>query len=171
MSSEQAYIEGFVKRASEYGYSEADALDALEKLADYSTNNDINTSIQAQNANFGKPSGSMGIVDFPIKGAPSQRRPVYNPTNPDPSYPKAALTSNIPVLGNIAGPIARAATGDFLGAGINAASTAMLGLGPLGIGPSKFIEYGNDALDLGRHVLRKSDAVNKFENKNRPVQG
>ncbi len=97
MTNEQAYIEGFVKRASEYGYREAEALDALEKLADYSTNNDINTSIQTQNANFGKPSGSMGVVDFPIKDSPRQRRPVYNPTDPRPPYPNAALVSSVPV--------------------------------------------------------------------------
>ena len=34
MNTEQAYINGFVKRAMEYGYSQKEAMDILNKLAE-----------------------------------------------------------------------------------------------------------------------------------------
>jgi hypothetical protein len=56
MIREQAYIEGFVKRASEYGYSESEALDVL-KLAG------ISDSLKAYKEKHLKP-------QYDYKGSP-----------------------------------------------------------------------------------------------------
>ena len=47
--TKQAYIEGFVKRASEYGYSEEEALNFLKEAGAYSPLRNLDTSILDQN--------------------------------------------------------------------------------------------------------------------------
>lgn len=171
MNTQQAYIKGFLKRAAEYNINKYEAINILKAASDYKTNSSINAEIQTQNANFGKPAGSMGLIDFPIKGNLNPRRPVYNPTNIENRFPIGATVSQIPFVGNIAGPVMRAAEGDLLGAGINLGSSAALGLGAPGIVPSKVLELVNDARDVTKLINRKADAYNKFEKQNRPVQG
>ena len=43
MTAQQAYIEGFVKRASEYGFSEAEAIDILKNAAEQAPYNGVKT--------------------------------------------------------------------------------------------------------------------------------
>lgn len=171
MCVEQAYLEGFVKRASEYGFSGSEAVYILKQATDgYRDNAMINTEIQSANANPSKAPGSAAIMDFGQGGVPS-KTPAYTPTKINTPYPTAALLNHIPVAGKIIGPIARYRDHDYLGAGISAASTAALGLPPMvGVPLSKGLEYTNDAIDVTKHLLNR-EPYKKFENQNRTVQG
>ena len=170
MHFKKAYINGFVKRASEYGFSSQEAVDILFKLAGAPrTNADIASGINSINANPNKTPGNMALIDFPAKNQSINRRPVYTPTNSEVKFPTGVALANIPLAGNIIGPVARFAEGDFTGGLINAASTAALPL-PGGIVLSKGLEVLNDVRDIKKHTERRALSNNAFEQGNRIVQ-
>ena len=84
---EQAYIEGFVKRAAEYGFNESEAINFLKQAAEGTmTPNELppypNFGAAVQNAPYtspsrpsGSPYGSGGTVYQPFK----KQMPVFNP--------------------------------------------------------------------------------------------
>ena len=171
MTTQQAYINGFVKRASEYGFNESETKYFLKKLAEGYSSNEIQAEINAINPNVNRPAGSAAMLDFPVKGSVPPKIPAYTPTNPKVPIPAPVILNHVPGVGRFVGPLARFASGDMSGGILGTASTAALGLGPAGIPLSKGLEWSNDILDAGKHILRKSDAMNAFENKNRPVRG
>jgi len=176
MSTDRSFLIGFVKRANEYGYSEEEALNIFKQAQapvrpGFRTNNQINAGIATRNANPNPTPGSAAIMDFPQKGVPVQKTSPYTPTNTAVPMSRGAIASAVPVLGHVAGPVARAAEGDFIGAGIDTLSNAALMGGPAGIIPSTGLSYLNKARDVGRHINQQAAANNRFEQQNTIPQG
>jgi len=76
MTTEQAYIEGFVKRASEYGFSRNEAIELLKSAGPVAAPhvNDLGAAL-ATKGSGGGPTYSGGIETMPLKTRQALRLP------------------------------------------------------------------------------------------------
>jgi hypothetical protein len=161
MSTEQAFIEGFVKRAAEYGLSANEAY-SLFKEANFAeapkprSSGAIGSEINVQNNNPAHAPGQAAVMDFQNKNMVSPKRPAYTPTVNNPSVSPAVKIDNTPLLGNVAGTSARLAIKDYPGAALSALGTGVGYLGrhmPLLGGAGSYAVSGiSAARDYMNHV-------------------
>lgn len=167
-----SYINGFVKRAAEYGFDRIEALAIFKQAAPgYRANSQIGSEINNINANPAKPQGSAAVMDFPQKGVVPPKLPAYTPNTEKPHQGPATYLESIPGLGHFIGPPARLMEGDPIGAGLGLATDALAFGGPIGLAAAGGLSVASKFRDMNNYLDRKADIAKKMENTSRPVQG